>query len=81
MKRYNRYTRTFGQPNFHHYRVITARFSSNCKCGANILSGDLCSWARGGQALCMGCYRNWEGQVSDEKEMCDRYNSMMEGGF
>ena len=79
MRRYNRYTRMNGQPNFFHFRVITARFDSTCKCGANVVAGSSVAWAKNRPAICMQCYREWEFQVQREEAICN-YNEQLMGG-
>lgn len=81
MERYNRYTRMNGKPNFYHFRVIKARYSSKCKCDADILSGSNVAWAKGSPAICMECYRVWEIQVREEQTVCDHYSEMMGGSW
>lgn len=79
MRKHNRYTRSYGQPNFYRFRVITARFSSNCKCGANIQKGNACAYASRFPAICMECYRAWEFEVQQEDAICN-YNQQVMGG-
>lgn len=79
MRKYNRYTRMNGKPNFYRFRVCKARFNSDCQCGKQIVAGSNIAWAKNWPAICMECFCAWEFDVLQENAV-EHYNQQLMGG-